>query len=80
MPAAEGLPRVEVKVLWWSPEGIASTITGAGGVKVRSRLNMREAPLKFEGRRDNMAEKREKPCLIHQLAGGDLPNITHSRR
>ena len=41
---------------------------------------MREAPLKFEGRRDNMAEKAEKPCLIHQLAGRDLPDITHSGR
>jgi len=30
--------------------------------------NMREAPLDLEGRRDNLAEKPEKLCLIHQFS------------
>src|SRR3982074_2760255 len=36
---------------------------------------MREAPLDFEGRRDNLAERAEKPCLIHQFCSRDLLNL-----
>ena len=36
---------------------------------------MRETPLEFEGRRDNLAEKRGKPCLIHQFGSADLLDL-----
>jgi hypothetical protein len=36
---------------------------------------MREAPIDFEGRRDNLAEKPEKPCLIHQFGSCDLLHL-----
>jgi hypothetical protein len=39
---------------------------------------MREAPLDFEGRRDNLAEKAEKLCLIHQFRAGDLLHVAHA--
>jgi len=37
--------------------------------------NMREAPPEFEGRRDNLAEKGEKLCLIHHFGPGDLSDV-----
>jgi hypothetical protein len=40
---------------------------------------MREAPLEVEGRRDNLAAKIEKLCLIHQFCSGDLADITEGR-
>ena len=58
----------------FSPEGAASTIEA----DLREvSPNMDETPPEFEGRRDNLAEKREKPCLIHQFAGGDLFDVGH---
>src|SRR5438445_8751529 len=37
--------------------------------------NMREAPIDFEWRRDNLAEWAEKLCLIHQFGSRDLLNL-----
>src|SRR3954467_11557929 len=40
---------------------------------------MREAPLDFEGRRDNLAERMKDSCLIHQFRSGDLSHLAHRR-
>src|SRR5882762_11693010 len=40
--------------------------------------NMREAPPEFEARRDNLAEKGEKPCLFHQFGPGDLHYVAQT--
>ena len=37
---------------------------------------MRETPLEFEGRRDNLAEKHKKLCLIHHLGARDLLDLS----
>jgi len=53
---------------------IASGICEGDLIGVNSP-NMREAPLDFEGRSDNLAEKTGKPCLIHQFGACNLLHL-----
>src|SRR5438105_12810438 len=41
---------------------------------------MREAPPEYEWRRDNLAERRGKPCLIYQFGSSHLSDVPDARR